>query len=448
MKSSVDRLDDTTVKVAIEVPFSEMEPEFDKAYKEIAKQINVPGFRRGKAPRKVVESRVSREYVLGDVFNEAIPSRLNSVLEEEKLKLLGTPSIEVTSAADADPLAFEATFSVSPEFTVPDFSKISVEVDPIEVTDEAIDEEIEKLRVRFSTLKDVKRKAKKDDVVTFNVKVEVEGKEIPEAAAEGLTHTIGSEIEMIEGLDKAVKGLHADESATFEAPVPMAEGKTGTVTVDVTAVKGRQLPEVDEEFVQEASEFDTVEELREGLKSQLEDAAKSQQAVALRDAVLEKAFEAAAFPIPTRYVDEQVQNQIDNMARQFGGEAGLAEVMKMQNTTLDEYKKTLEEQFTQTVRTQILLDAVADLDEPTVTNDDVNEHLMFTASSYGMDPQTLLNQLAQAGQLPSLFQDVRRGKALAASICKVSAKDTAGNVIDTTEYFGEESEAEAETEEK
>ncbi|MDO4908789.1 MAG: trigger factor [Corynebacterium sp.] len=442
MKSSVDRLDDTTVKLSIEVPFAEMEPEFDRAYKEIAKQINVPGFRRGKAPRKVIETRVSREYVLGDVFNAAIPARLNEAILAEKFNVLGTPSIEVTSGPDEDPLAFNATFSVAPEFTVPDFSKISVEVEPINVSDEAIDEEIETLRTRFSTLKDVKRKAKKDDVVTFNVKVEVEGKEVPEAAAEGVTHTIGSEIEMIEGLDKAVKGLHADESATFEAPIPMADGKTGTVTVDVTAVKGRQLPEVNEEFVQEASEFDTVEELREGIKKQLEERGKSQQAVALRDAVLEEAFKIADFPTPTHFVEQQVESQLDNMRQQFGGEAGFNEVLKIQNTTAEEYKKTLEEQVAQTVRTQILLDAVAEQDEPEVTEKDVNEHLMFTASSYGMDPQTLFNQLASAGQLATLYQDVRRGKALAASICKVSAKDTDGNVIETSDYFGEDDEDE------
>ena len=441
MKSSVDQLNDTRVKVTVEVPFSELGPELDKAYQALAQQINIPGFRRGKAPRQLIDARVGRGPVLEQVVNDMLPTRYGQAIEELDIKALGPTNIDITKLEDGDVIEFVAEVDVRPEFDLPDFSEISVEVPALGSTEERIDHELEHLRERFGSLKTVDREAGDEDFITLNLSATVDGEEIEDAKVEDMSYRVGSG-DLIEGLD-AVKGLKADESATFTSKLVFGEyaDKDAEVTVTVTAVKERELPELDDDFAQMASEFDTVEELRADLASGAEESAKAEQAASIREEVLKVALEKTQFPLPASVVDEQVNAQVQQLMGQLGGDEALFEkLLEAQGTSREEFNEQTRTSAEEAVRTQLFLDVLAEKEEPEVTQDELNDHIVFTARRYGVEPQQFLMQLQQSGQLLNLVSDVRRGKALANAICSVTVKDSDGNDVDPKIYFGDEEE--------
>ena len=442
MKSSVDQLNDTRVKVTVEVPFSELGPELDKAYQALAQQINIPGFRRGKAPRQLIDARVGRGPVLEQVVNDMLHTRYGQAIEELDIKALGQPNIDITKLEDGDVIEFVAEVDVRPEFDLPDFSDISVEVPALGSTEERIDHELEHLRERFGSLKTVDREAGDEDFITLNLSATVDGEEIEDAKVEDMSYRVGSG-DLIEGLDDAVKGLKADESATFTSKLVFGEyaDKDAEVTVTVTAVKERELPELDDDFAQMASEFDTVEELRADLASGAEESAKAEQAASIREEVLKVALEKTQFPLPASVVDEQVNAQVQQLMGQLGGDEALFEkLLEAQGTSREEFNEQTRTSAEEAVRTQLFLDVLAEKEEPEVTQDELNDHIVFTARRYGVEPQQFLMQLQQSGQLLNLVSDVRRGKALANAICSVTVKDSDGNDVDPKIYFGDEEE--------
>ena len=442
MKSSVDQLNDTRVKVTVEVPFSELGPELDKAYQALAQQINIPGFRRGKAPRQLIDARVGRGPVLEQVVNDMLPTRYGQAIEELDIKALGQPNIDITKLEDGDVIEFVAEVDVRPEFDLPDFSDISVEVPALGSTEERIDHELEHLRERFGSLKTVDREAGDEDFITLNLSATVDGEEIEDAKVEDMSYRVGSG-DLIEGLDDAVKGLKADESATFTSKLVFGEyaDKDVEVTVTVTAVKERELPELDDDFAQMASEFDTVEELRADLASGAEESAKAEQAASIREEVLKVALEKTQFPLPASVVDEQVNAQVQQLMGQLGGDEALFEkLLEAQGTSREEFNEQTRTSAEEAVRTQLFLDVLAEKEEPEVTQDELNDHIVFTARRFCVEPQQFLMQLQQSGQLLNLVSDVRRGKALANAICSVTVKDSDGNDVDPKIYFGDEEE--------
>ncbi|SIS51532.1 trigger factor [Corynebacterium appendicis CIP 107643] len=439
MKTSVDKLSDTRAKLTVTVPFDELGPEIDQAYKAIAQQVNIPGFRRGKAPRQLIDARFGRGPILEQVVNDMLPTRYETAVTENDLKVIGQPEIDITKIEDNDFVEFTAEVDIRPEIEVPDFSTISVEVPALKIDDEAIDEELDNLRARFGELKDTRRKLKKGDFAIIDLEAIIDGEKIEEASTEGITYEIGRD-DLIEGLDKAIKGLKTGEEAEFTSEIQFGEhkGEEATIKVTVQQSKERKLPELDEEFVQMASEFDTVEELRESTKNQLEENKKAQQAADIRDEVLKAALEQTKFELPQAVVDEQVHNQLHQILGQMAhDENAFAQMLEAQGTTREEFDKESREQAEESVRTQLFLDAVADLEEPEVSQQELTDHILFTAQSYGMDPNQFIMQLQQSGQVANLFADVRRGKALAAAISRTTVKDDEGDSIDPNEYFGE-----------
>ncbi|WP_276907063.1 trigger factor [Corynebacterium riegelii] len=439
MKTNVEKLSDTRVKLDVSVPFDELGREIDQAYKAIAQQVNIPGFRRGKAPRQLIDARFGRGPILEQVVNDMLPSRYDRALSENELNPLGQPDIEITKIEDNDVVEFTAEFDVRPEIEVPDFSKIDVTVPTRKVDDEAVDKELDELRGRFGELKDTKRKLKTDDFAVIDVEASVDGEKLDEASAEGLTYQVGSD-DLIKGLDTALRGMKTGEDNEFTTKIEYGEhkGEEATVKVTVQQTKERKLPDLDDEFAQLASEFDTVEELRESTKSQLEEGLKAQQAADIRDEVLKAALEQVEFPLPESVVDEQVHNQLHQLLGQLAhDENALAQLLEAQGTTREEFDKDTRKQAEESVCTQLFLDAVAEAEAPEVTQEEITDHILFTAQSYGMDPNQFIATLQQNNQIGNLFADVRRGKALAAAISRTSVKDEDGNSIDPNEYFGE-----------
>lgn len=449
MKSSVEKLSATRTKITVEVPFEELKPEFDKAYASLAQQVNMPGFRKGKAPAKLLEARLGRGMVLDQVINEMLPSRYSQAVDEHDLKVLSQPDIDITELEDGKHVIFTAEVDVRPEIDVPDFSKISVEVDPVVADEAAVDEELKNLQARFGTLKPVERAVKKSDFVSIDLSATIDGETVDEATTEGLSHEVGND-SLIEGLDDTLVGMKEGEENTFTSKLVAGEhaDEEAEVTVKVVSVKERELPELDDEFAQLASEFDTLDELRDSLKTQVENQLKNTQAGQIRDKVLEAALDQVEVPLPESVVKEQVDGQIQQIIAQFGGDEKVFESMlAAQDLTREKFEEDARSSAEDSVRTQLFLDALADVEQPNVSQEELMDHIAFTANQYGMDPNQFIMQLQQANQLGSLFADVRRGKALALNIAKTSVKDTDGEVVDPKQFFGEEEAEGAEAEE-
>ena len=448
MKSSVEKLSDTRVKLTVNVPFEDLKTEIDQAYTALAQQVSIPGFRKGKAPRQLIDARYGRGPILEQVVNDMLPVQYQKAIEENEIVAIGQPTVDVTKIEDNEFVEFTAEVDIRPEFEVPDFSELSVTVPAIEVDDAAVDEEIDRLRGRFGELKDTKRKLKTGDFAIIDLKATVDGEVVDEATTEGLSYEIGQG-DLIDGLDTALRGMKTGEDNEFTTKIVAGEhkDKEATVAVHVQQTKERKLPEFDDEFAQLASEFDTADELREATKTQVEESKKAQQAANIRDEVLKAALAKTDFALPESIVDEQVHQQLHQLLGQMAhDENALNEVLKAQGMTREEFDKQSREDSENAVRTQLFLDTLAEQENPEVSQQELTDHILFTAQSYGMDPNQFVGQLQQSGQIANLFSDVRRGKALAAAICRVSVKDDAGNDVDPSEYFGEEPETEAEAE--
>jgi trigger factor len=438
VKSSVEQLSPTRVRINVEVPFTELEPDFQRAYKELAKQVRLPGFRPGKAPAKLLEARFGREAMLDQVVNEALPSRYGQAVAEAEVHPLGQPDIEVTKKEYGEELAFTAEVDIRPKIALPDLSSLQVSVDPIEVSDDDVDAELESLRARFGTLKGVDRPVADGDFVSIDLSATVDGEEVPGAAAEGLSHEVGSG-RLIAGLDDALVGLSVDESKEFTAQLATGEhaGKDAQVTVTVRSIKERELPEPDDEFAQLASEFDTIDELRSNLREQVGRVKRAQQAEQIRDATIDALLEQVDVPLPEAVVKAQVDSAVRNALHGFDqDEARLAEALHEQGKSRQQFEVDAHNAAESDVKKQLLLDALADELEIQVGQADLTERLLMTSRQYGIEPQQLFAYLQENNQLPAMFADVRRGLAIAAAVEAATVTDTDGNTIDTGEFFG------------
>jgi len=438
VKSTVEQLSPTRVRINVEVPFTELEPDFDRAFKQLAQQVRLPGFRPGKAPRKLLEARIGRGAVLEQVVNDALPSRYSEAVTTSEVRPLGQPDIEVTKLEDGEELVFTAEVDIRPEITIPDLEALKIEVDPIEVSDDDVDAELQNLRARFGTLKGVERPVEDGDFVSIDLSASVDGKDVPDAKTEGLSHEVGSG-QLIEGLDEALVGLKEGETKVFTTTLAAGEhaGDEAQVTVTVKSVKERELPEPDDEFAQLASEFDTIDELKASLKDQVERVKRVQQAEQIRDKALETLLDQTEVPLPEKIVQAQIDDTVHNAIHNLDhDEDAFAKALEAQGSSREEFDKDNKENAERAVKTQLVMDAIADQLNVQVGQNDLTERLVLMSRQYGLEPQQLLQYLQENNQLPVMFADVRRGLAVAAVVHGATVTDTDGNVIDTTEFFG------------
>ena len=438
MKSTVEKLSPTRVRINVEVPFTELQPDFDRAYKELAKNVRLPGFRPGKAPAKLLEARIGKEAMLDQVVGDAVPGRYTEAVTTSDVRPLGQPEIEITNKEYGEDLVFTAEVDVRPEIELPDLETLKIAVDPIEVTDEEVDAELQSLRARFGTLTGVERAAETGDFVSIDLSATVDGEDVPEAKTEGLSHEIGSG-QLIEGLDEAITGLKEGETRVFTSTLAAGEhaGQEAQVAVTVKSVKERELPEPDDEFAQLASEFDTIDELKSSLTDQVQQVKRIQQAEQIRDKALDVLLEQVEVPLPEKIVQAQVDDTLHNAIHGLEhDEARFAETLEAQGSSREEFDADNQTNAEKAVKTQLLMDAIADKLDIQVGQNDLTERLVLMSRQYGLEPQQLLQYLQENNQLPAMFADVRRGLTVAAVVHSATVTDTDGNAIDTTEFFG------------
>jgi len=433
VKSAVETVEPTKVKLTVEVTYDELKPSIEHAYKHIAEQVTVPGFRKGKIPPRIIDQRVGRPAVIEHAVNEGLSGFYAEAVRENKLRPLGQPEVEVTkvpglvAGEDQGELHFTAEVEVRPEITVPELDGIAITVDDLEVSDEDVQGRLDALRERFGTLVGVDRPAVEGDFVVLDLVATIDGEQVDSVS--GVSYQIGAG-NMLEGLDEALTGLSGGESTTFETALAGGEhaGETAQVTISASTVKERQLPEADDDFAQLASEFDTLDELTADLREQAGRIKASNQAVQARDLLLEQLLAGTEIPVPSGVVEAEVHRHLE-------GEGRLED---------DEHRAEVGEQATTALRNQILLDTLAEQLEIKISQQELLDYLVSASRQYGMDPNTFIQTVDQQGQIPAMVAEVARSKALAVALRHVAVTDGAGQAVDLSEFIGSDEEDAAE----
>jgi trigger factor len=432
VKSTVETLSPTRVRLSVEVPFEELKPSLDKAYKAIAQQISIPGFRRGKVPARLIDQRIGRAAVLEETLNDAIPTHYTSAVREHEVKVLGSPDVEVTELADGEKVTFTAEVDVRPEITLPPFTGLSVTVDDVTVEPSDIDKQLTSLRERFAVLKGVDRPAQDGDYISIDLAATVDGEEVPGGTATGMSYEVGSG-QLLPGTDEAVIGLSAGEAATFKTELAGGEfaGREADVAVAVKAVKEKDLPALDDDFAQTASEFDTLAELEADLRGRLERARRFEQAEQARDKALEALLAAVEVPLPEKVVADELEyrkHQLSHYLERAGLNMDL--YLKSEGQSEEEFEAKLEQDTKDAVKAQLVLDTVADAEQLGVSDTELTTEVVRRAQQAGVSPQEYADQVVRANQLSLVVADVRRGKALALVLENAQLKDSSGNPVD------------------
>ncbi len=437
MPSTVEQLSPTRVKLTVEIPFADLKAPLEKAYKEIAKQVNIPGFRKGKVPSSVIDQRFGRGVVLQEAINEALPKAYQEAIAESGFVPLGQPDVDVTKLEDNELVEFTAEVDIRPEFDLPDFSEVEAVVDVPEVADDAVDERISLLRQRFATTNEVDRAAADGDVLSIDLVASQDGKELSDATASGITYKIGEGVGMLDGLDEAVTGLKAGETATFTSKLVGGSfrGQEADITVTVVKVSEQELPEVDDEFAQMISEFDTVEEMRADLLKAVEYQTQMEKVADARDKVLEAALAKTDFELPQTMLATELETRRSQITQQLnsGGlsvEDYLEQAEDEEAETVEEFWKTIDERSEQAVRAQMLLDKYADDNALEVSQQELTELIFRKAQENNHSPQDEINHMMEHNHMGDWMQEIRRGKALASICAAAKVVDTDGNVVD------------------
>ncbi|WP_153503171.1 trigger factor [Cumulibacter manganitolerans] len=431
MKSIVENLSATRVKLAVEVPFDELKDKFDAAYKRIGQQVRVPGFRPGKVPAKILEARVGRGAVLQDVVNEALPEAYAEACQENGLKVIGQPEIEVNDISDTE-FKFTAETDIRPEITVPDLASVEATVEDPEVTDEEIDQQISGLRDRFSTLKGVDRAVGDGDFVSLDLRATVDGEEVEGGSASGLSYEVGTG-QLVPGIDEQLVGMTADEEKSFTSALVAGEhaGRDAEITVTVKSVKEKELPELDDDFASMASEFDTLDELKADLRERLERAKSFSRIALARDAVMEAIVEKVDFELPEGALKTELEARRHDAVHSFDhDEDQLNAWIESEGKTREEFDKEIEENAAKSLRAQLVLDQIVDDEGIDVDDAEMTQYIIQQAGRYGMAPQQFADEIAKAGQVGALVADVRRNKALDQVLSKATVKDSSGAALD------------------
>lgn len=425
MKTDVEKLEETRAKLTVQVPYEDLKPEIDKVYKQVGKQVSIPGFRPGHVPTRIIDQRIGRGYVLEQAINERLGDYYGRALGEADLTPLGQPEVEVveTPAVEGKPggdLKFTAEVDIVPDFDLPSLEGLSLEVSKLEVSDEDVEKELDQLRDRFASLKTVDRPAQDGDFTSIDMVAKIWDEEIDSVS--GVSYQIGSG-SMLEGMDEALNGMKSEETTEFKSTLKGGdhEGEEADVTLTLHKVKERELPEADDDFAQMASEFDTIGELRSDLRANVEKMRRQQQALEAREKLQDYLVDNTDFPLPQAFIDSEVDRLADGK----------------EEADRDELAETVKKQAKQ----QIIVDRIANERDVEIDPNELYQSIFEIAQMYGVDPMQLIKDQSQVA---AMGQDLRRNRALVSALREVTVKDEEGTEIDLSEFTKDPAEARAE----
>ncbi|HEY8728269.1 MAG TPA: trigger factor [Acidothermaceae bacterium] len=431
MKSEVETLSPTRVKLTVEVPFAELQPSVESAYRRVGAQIRIPGFRPGKVPARIVDQRVGRGAVLEEAVSDAIPQFYGEAVEAADVRVLSQPEIEVINFSDGELLTFTAEVDVRPAIALPELTKLPVTVDDADVTDDDIAEQLKVLADRFGTLTTVERPVETGDYVSIDIALTADGEPIDDGSATGLSYEVGSN-NLIDGLDSALLGLSASESAQFDTSFGgQMLGKQGRASATVRSVRTKKLPDIDDAFAQEASEFDTLDELRADVRTRLERVKRLEQGMQARDKVLEELLGKIDVPLPERVVDSEVDGRREALDEQLAANGlTLTAYLASQDESVEQHEAHVRVDIERDMRSRFVLDAVATQQELAVAEAELSEYIVRRSSRAGVSPDEYARQLIDSGTVQMAVADVLRAKALAYVLEQAAVTDASGREVD------------------
>ena len=414
MKSSVEKISPTRIKLSIDVEISELKPYIDSAYKTISERLNIPGFRKGHIPPAMVDQRVGRAGVIDEAITASLSPLYSQAIKDNEIHVIGRPTVEITSVKEDEGFSFTSEVDVRPELTLPNFSEITLTVDDVEATEEEINIQIEQLRTHFGTLTTVEKKIESGDVVAINLLAKINGEEIEGGTANDISYEVGTN-QMVDGMDEAIIGLSAGEKTTFDTQlVGQKDDEKGTVTVEINAVKKRDLPELNEDFAKLASEFETLAELRADISQRVLKMKKVNQGTQARDLLVEKLTKDIQIPLPQNVIDDEVNAHLE-------GEGRLED---------DKHRAEVTEEVTTSLTREILFDNIIQAEQVSVNENELTEYLFRASQRYGMTPEQFIKEVTDANQVTTMVAEVARAKALAGVLARVKVVTTSGKPVD------------------
>jgi len=432
VKTDVEELSPTRVKLTIEVPFEELKPSLDKAYREVSKQVRIPGFRPGHVPPRIIDQRLGRGAVLEQAINDAVPQLYGKALADSEVRALGQPDLEITRLDDGQQLAFTAEVDVRPRFELPDLSAISVTVENAEVGPDEVEEYLSDLRERFASLKSVDRPAAAGDYVSIDLSASVGGTLVEDAQASGISYEVGSGT-LLDGLDETLAGMSAGGSTSFTAELAGGDrvGQQADVSVTVHSVKVKELPELDDEFAQSASEYDTLGEFRAGTRERLEGVKRLGQVGQARDRALEAVLSRLDIPLPDRLVESETEGRQRSLDEQLEQSGTTREAyLEARGITEPDLQAEITADARRSVKASFVLDELASAEDLRVEQEELNAYIVEQAYRLGVPPDRLAKEIVDRGQLPMAMSEVLRGKALRLLTERVKVTDEAGRPVD------------------
>ena len=414
MKSTLETLSPTRVRLDVNVPYAELGQYVDAAYKKVASTVSIPGFRKGKVPNAMIDQRVGRGTVMDEAINVAIQDVYVAAARENDVLVVGRPTVDAIDYVDNEKLSFSVEVNVRPDVTLPDFSKITITVEDVAVSDKDIDEQIDELRARFGTLNSVERAAANGDFVTIDLTARIDGAEVDGGKANEISYEVGSN-KMIDNLDDALIGMSAGDTKTFTSQlVGQKDGETGDIDIVVKAVKERELPTLDDSFAKLASEFDTVAELRADFTERLSRVKKMEQGAEARDLLVEKLLADLDIPVPDDIVLEEVNDHLQGEGRMEDAE----------------HRAEVDSQVRSSIKSDFLFDSIVKAEDVQVNEIELTEYLIRMSQRYGMGPEQFAQELQKAGQISQVVAEVTRAKALASVLARISVVDKSGNKVE------------------
>jgi trigger factor len=431
VKTDVEELSPTRVRLTVEVPFDELKASLDHAYREVGRQVRIPGFRPGHVPRQVLDQRIGRGTVLEHAINEAVPELYAKAVQDAQVTALGQPEVEITKLDDGTEIAFTAEVDVRPSFEIPDLADVHVVVEDADVSPDQVEEYLGALRERFASLRAASRPAQSGDFVSIDLSAQVDGKPVEDAQATGVSYEIGSGT-MLDGLDEALEGLSADETATFQTELAGGQlaGSQADVTVTVRSVKVKDLPELDDDFAQSASEFNTVGELRSNTRKQMEAMRKAGQSGQARDRAIEALLTRIDIPLPETLVEHEIEHRRESLQRDLD-QAGLTLETYAESRQLStaDVEKEVGDEVRQSVKARFILDQLAERENLTIEQDEIGQYITQLAYQSGISPDQFARQLTSSGQLSAVVSDVLRSKAADVLAERVQVTDESGRKV-------------------
>ena len=414
MKSTLETLSPTRVRLDVNVPYAELGQYVDAAYKKVASTVSIPGFRKGKVPNAMIDQRVGRGTVMDEAINVAIQDFYVAAARENDVLVVGRPTVDAIDYVDNEKLSFSVEVNVRPDVKLPDFSKITITVEDVAVSDKDIDEQIDELRARFGTLNSVERAAANGDFVTIDLTARIDGAEVDGGKANEISYEVGSN-KMIDNLDDALIGMSAGDTKTFTSQlVGQKDGETGDIDIVVKAVKERELPTLDDSFAKLASEFDTVAELRADFTERLSRVKKMEQGAEARDLLVEKLLADLDIPVPDDIVLEEVNDHLQGEGRMEDAE----------------HRAEVDSQVRSSIKSDFLFDSIVKAEDVQVNEIELTEYLIRMSQRYGMGPEQFAQELQKAGQISQVVAEVTRAKALASVLARISVVDKSGNKVE------------------